>query len=251
MRVLIVDDEAAARARLAALLAELEVEVAGQADDGVTALALVRERRPDVLLLDISMPEVDGLDVVRHLDPPKPLVIFQTAHDQFAIDAFEQEAVDYLLKPVTIARLSRALDRARQRLADPGAAALATDAIARLDTVLSRARPRRRPVRILVRHAAAHRLLPLREVLQLTADEGLVEARTASSRFLTDYTLNELEERLTGGFVRVSRGALVNLDHVERLAHNGDGSATLTLSDGTTVHVSRRRAADVKTTLES
>ena len=78
MRVLIVDDEAAARARLAALLAELEVEVAGQADDGVTALALVRERRPDVLLLDISMPEVDGLDVVRHLDPPKPLVIFQT-----------------------------------------------------------------------------------------------------------------------------------------------------------------------------
>jgi DNA-binding LytR/AlgR family response regulator len=248
MRVLIVDDERAARERLAALLAELGVEVAGEADNGLSALSLVRERRPDVVLLDISMPEVDGFEVARHLEAPRPLLIFQTAHDQFAIDAFEHEAIDYLLKPVTAARLSQALDRARRRLAQAHGAVTA-DAIARLEAALSRAQPRRPPARLLVRHAAGHRLLPLRDVLRFVADERLVEARTAAASFLTDYTLGELEDRLAGAFVRVSRGALVNLGHIERIASNGDGSATLTLSDGSQVRVSRRRASDVKAAL--
>src|SRR5215212_7426519 len=99
MRILIVDDEPAARRRLAVMLDELDVEVVGEAAGGLEALEMARARRPDVVLLDIAMPEVDGLDVARHLDEPRPLVIFQTAFDAYALKAFELEAVDYLLKP--------------------------------------------------------------------------------------------------------------------------------------------------------
>src|SRR5262245_3588068 len=151
MRVLIVDDEPAARLRLATLLGELDVEVAGEAGDAVTALELVRTMRPDVLLLDITMPEVDGFELVRHLPAPRPLVIFQTAHDEFALRAFEHEAVDYLLKPVTTARLTSAIARARGRLSAAGAPALPADLLLRLQAAMSPARrgPRRR---VLVRH---------------------------------------------------------------------------------------------------
>ena len=94
MRVLIVDDEAAARRRLLIMLDELDVEVVGEAANGVEALEMVAERQPDVLLLDIAMPEVDGFDVAQHLVDPKPLIVFQTAYDEFALRAFEHEAVD-------------------------------------------------------------------------------------------------------------------------------------------------------------
>ena len=120
MRVLIVDDEPAARQRLALLLADLDVEVVGEAANGIEALELVRERRPDLLLLDIAMPEVDGFDVVRHLPEPRPLVVFQTAYDEHALKAFDHEALDYVVKPVTRERLAQALDRARRRLAERG-----------------------------------------------------------------------------------------------------------------------------------
>src|SRR5688572_9389174 len=103
MRILIVDDEAAARSRLASLIEEIDAEgteIVGEAPDGMRALELVRRARPDVLLLDITMPEVDGFDVARHLPEPRPLVIFQTAHHEFALQAFDHDALDYVVKPV-------------------------------------------------------------------------------------------------------------------------------------------------------
>src|SRR5262245_35647804 len=117
LRVLIVDDEPAARGRLRRLLEDLEVECVGEAADALQAIEYTRTLVPDLLLLDIVMPEIGGLDVVRHLGDRRPLVVFQTAHDEHAIAAFDQEAVDYLLKPVTRERLQRALDRAARRLA--------------------------------------------------------------------------------------------------------------------------------------
>ena len=107
MRVLIVDDEAASRNRLAAMLEELDVEVVGVADNGVVAIAKASETHPDLVLLDIVMPEVDGFDVARHLSDPRPLIVFQTAHDEHALRAFEHEAVDYVVKPITRERLER------------------------------------------------------------------------------------------------------------------------------------------------
>ena len=123
MRVLIVDDEAAARRRLASLLEELGVEIVGEAPDGLAALAAVRQHRPDVVLLDVAMPEIDGFDVARHLDEPRPLIIFQTAYAEFALKAFEHDALDYVVKPVTRDRMAQAIDRAARRLASSGARA--------------------------------------------------------------------------------------------------------------------------------
>ena len=244
LRVLIVDDEPAARRRLAALLEELDVEVVGEAVSGLDALEQVRNARPDVLLLDISMPELDGFEVARHLPEPKSLVIFQTAHDAYALEAFEHEAVDYVVKPVTSPRLAQALDRARRRLTAGTASALTRDLLTRLQATLGESRTVR-PWRVLVRSGAGHRLLPLRDVVKFDVEDGLVYVHSTAGKFLTDYALNELEERARGRFIRTSRRELVNIDRIAKVASNGDGSVTLTLSGGAAARVSRRRAADV------
>jgi DNA-binding LytR/AlgR family response regulator len=248
MRVLIVDDEAAARRRLAALVEELGIEIVGEAAHGLSALELIGERRPDVVLLDVVMPEVDGFDVARHMPEPRPLVIFQTAYAEFAVKAFEHDALDYVVKPVTRERLAQAIERARRRLAGSTAIArLTPETLEQLGAVM-RYRPAR-PERLLVRHGAGHRLVPLNDILSFSASEGLVYARTSEWRAGTDYTLNELEARTTGTFIRVSRADLVNLSHLTGIRSNGDGSATVSLDDGTVLRVSRRRATSVRAAL--
>lgn len=251
MRVLIVDDEPAARTRLARLLDDLEVEVVGAAGDGLEALEQLARLRPDVVLLDIDMPEVTGLDVARRLPDPATLVVFQTAHDEYALAAFEREAIDYVLKPVTKERLAASLARARRRLAErTGLPAMTPELASRLDSVLRRGGPPRRPRRILVRYLNGHRLLPLVDVDRFAAGEGVVSAHARQGAHLVDDTLDELERRLAGAFVRVSRSDLVAIDRVDRILSNGDGSLMLTLKDGSSVRVSRRRAADVRGALE-
>jgi DNA-binding LytR/AlgR family response regulator len=249
MHALIVDDESAARRRLAAMLEELDVEIVGEAADGISALDLIRERRPDVVLLDIAMPEVDGFDVARHAPEPKPLIIFQTAFGDHALKAFEHDALDYVVKPVTRARLEQAIERARRRLEGAAHPVVTLELLERVESALGQSRLTRRS-RVLVRHGTGHRAILLRDVAQFVADEGLVVAVTSTARFLTDYSLNELESRLSDTFVRASRAALVNLDRIDRVVGNADGSATLTLVDGPTVHVSRRRTAAVRQALE-
>jgi DNA-binding LytR/AlgR family response regulator len=252
MRVLIVDDEAAARRRVAALIEEIDaagIDIVGEAADGMAALELARERRPDVILLDIAMREVDGFDVARHLAAPRPLIIFQTAYPQYAVQAFEHDALDYVVKPVGKERLAGALERARLRLAARGPApAWDGTHLARLGEALGYAPAP--PARLLVRHGAGHRLVAVRDILRFSAGDGLVCAHTRSATLVTDYTLTELEARTGGLYVRVSRGELVGAGHVDRLVSNGDGSLVLTLSDGTPVRVSRRRAAEVRRRLE-
>ncbi len=250
LRVLIVDDEAAARSRLGLMLEELDIEMAGEAANGLEALDLCRECRPDVLLLDIEMPEVDGFDVARHLPEPRPLLIFQTAYDEYALQAFDHAAIDYLVKPVSLDRLERALERARDRLsasAQPSGG-LTPELLAALRNTLPA--PGRQP-RVLVRDRGGHRLLPFPDVLRFTTEHGAVWACLEGGRYMTDYTLAELEERTTGSFVRISRGDLVNIDAVARILAAGDGSGELELSDGTRLRISRRRFADVRRTLES
>ena len=247
MRILIVDEEPNARRRLAILLEELDVELVGQAENGMQALQMVRERQPDVLLLDIQMPEVDGFDVARHLPDPRPLVIFQTAYHEFALKAFEHEALDYVVKPVTLERLRKALERARRRMDSDKKPDLSVDLITRLTSAIGEGT---RTARVLVNDGTGHRLLAYREVGRFVADEGRVIAHADSGNFSCDYTLNELEERTAGSFVRASRAELVNLERVRRIEASGDGLAVLTLSDNTRVNVSRRRVPDVRRALE-
>jgi DNA-binding LytR/AlgR family response regulator len=250
MRVLIVDDEAAARERLARLLEGLDVEVVVEAADGLAALEVAERLRPEVILLDIEMPEVSGLDVARRLGEPRPLVIFQTAFNQYAIDAFEREALDFLLKPVTPERLTEALARARRRLDErANVTRITAEMAARLEVSLGRAAPRP-PRRLLVRHQSGHRLLAVVEIDRFVAEDSAVYAVAAASRHMMDDSLDELERRLGGRFVRTSRADLIAVDRVDRIASNGDGSATLRLKDGTEWRVSRRRAASVRENLE-
>jgi len=245
---MIVDDEAAARTRLKALLGELGVELAGEAKSGVEALERIPRERPDVVLLDIAMPEVTGFDVVRHLHEPRPLIVFQTSQDEHAIQAFEHEALDYVLKPVTRPRLERALQRARRRLSGPAIRGLGPEILARLDALALRTAPG--PRRVLVRHATGHRLVPLRDVSRFFAEDGLVYAQAGSVRYATEYTLAELEARAGRLFVRANRAELASLEHVDRWTSNGDGSGTLTLADGTAVRVSRGRVPEIRRALE-
>jgi two-component system response regulator AlgR len=260
MKILIVDDEPHARRRLAALVEEIDaevdglaIEIVGEAEDGIAALELARTRGPDVVLLDVAMPEVDGLDVVRHLPEPRPLVIFQTAYEEYALEAFDQQALDYVVKPVRKERLARALDRARARLAsvtraETGAATWAGRPLEEIGAALGHTQVR--PARILVRDGAGHRLIAVRDLIRFAAADGLVRAFTAHDSAVTDYTLAELEGRLGPDFIRISRAELVHVAQVARVLANGDGSATLVLKDDERVHVSRRRAADVRRALE-
>lgn len=249
MRVLIVDDEAAARRRLSIMLDDLDVEVVGEAENGVEALEMVAQRAPDVLLLDIAMPEVDGFDVARHLPDPKPLIVFQTAYDEHALEAFEHQAVDYLVKPVNLRKLERALARARERLGVDRDRGLSSDLLQQLRAVVAPSMVTTSP-RVLVRERGGHHLLPYTDIVVFGAEDGLVFARTPDNEHLTDYTLKELEERTAGSFVRINRSELVNLERIARIESNGDGSATITLDDGCDLRVARRRAAEVRKILQ-
>ncbi len=248
MRVLVVDDETAARRRLSIMLSELDVEVVGEAANGLEALQLVRERKPDVILLDITMPEIDGFDVAQHLAEPKPLIVFQTAFDEYALEAFEHQAIDYLVKPVTLTKLQRAMERARERWESARSQALSRDVLRQLRSSLKPASGA--PSRVLVRERGGHRLVSFEEIPLFRAEQGTVHALTNSGEYLTDYTLADLEQRLGAAFTRPNRSELVNVERIERIASNGDGSATLTLQNGTSIHVTRRRAADVRRHLE-
>jgi two-component system response regulator AlgR len=201
LRVLIVDDEAPARARLKDLLsdcaADVAHEIAGEAANGREALDLVGDGNVDVVLLDIRMPEIDGIEVAQHLqklDRP-PAIIFTTAYDVYAIRAFEVHAIDYLLKPIRAARLKDALLRARPARA-PGIEALRTAA-------------NRPPAFLSVQERGRIHLVPVEDVIYLKAELKYVTVRTAQREYLIEDPLAKLEQEYAERFVRVHRNCLV------------------------------------------
>jgi two-component system LytT family response regulator len=233
MRVLIVDDEAPARTRLRQLLAaHADVEIAGEADTGVNAMERVSELKPDAILLDIQMPGSSGIDVAACLPEPRPHIIFCTAFEQHAVDAFELHAVDYLLKPISRARLAQALERVRS-----------LEAPAREESLdrAARARPAG-PVRFLVRSASHYVVVPESRVLYFASEDGLTKLVADSAQYWMDPTLNELEQRLDGArFFRISRAALVHLQAVAEVFPMPGGSGEVLLKNGHRLEVSRRR----------
>ncbi|MGH9719320.1 MAG: LytR/AlgR family response regulator transcription factor [Bryobacteraceae bacterium] len=223
IRVLIVDDEQPARDRLRRLLTAFPpIQVIGEAGDGPAALEHIAELRPDAVFLDIQMPGCTGLEVAASLGSPAPRVIFCTAFDQYAVEAFELQALDYLLKPVTSARLSAAVER----LFVPQPAAV------RLPF----------PSRFLARLGGKYRVVPLRDVICLVSEEGLTRLCTRDQRYSMDPTLNDLEERLDAAvFFRVSRSAIVKLDAISEIAPLTGGYGEVLLKNGMRLEVSRRR----------
>jgi DNA-binding LytR/AlgR family response regulator len=200
------------------------------------------------------MPEVSGLDVARRLGGAGPLVVFQTAYDEYALAAFEREALDFIVKPVTSERLSQSFDRARRRLAEradrPMMPAMTEAVAARLEAALGRGERRPPPRRLLVRHQSGHRLIPVASVDRFVAADGVVSAVVSGAEHLTDDSLDALETRLSTAFVRTTRSDLIAIDRVDRITSNGDGSATITMKDGSHWRVSRRRAKPVRDALQ-
>jgi two-component system, LytTR family, response regulator len=243
LRVLVADDEAIARKRLVRLLTALpDVVVAGECADAHEVLARVRGGDVDVVLLDIQMPELSGLEALQLFPVDGPLVIFCTAHTAHAIAAFDLGAIDYLLKPIEAARLRKALERARQR----DSRRQYHDELRRLQALGGPGAPA--PLRRLALPTKQGIvLLNPAEVSHAELDGELVTVHTAARPYLCALSLQELETRLPSElFTRVHRRALVNLEHVVRLEPNEVGGFIARTRTGQAVEVSRQAARDLR-----
>ena len=253
VRALIADDEPRARQFLERLLGEMEgIDVVGAAKGGGEALSLIARLKPEVVFLDIQMPDLSGLEVARHLrGDDAPVVVFVTAYDRHAIEAFELAALDYVLKPIRRDRFVEAVRRALQEASDRKKLSGRQDEAIRGLLQRQAADGQLEPLRRLpVRHRREVRLLDLDQVTRIISRDRLVLACAEGHEYLVDYTLQELEERLPpGGFLRVHRAALVNVDAIESYGGE-DGVLVLRLKDGTRVEASERRAAEVRRRLK-
>jgi len=214
MKVLIVDDEPLARARLRALVEELGAEVVGEAGDGRGALRQCAERQPDIVLLDIRMPGMDGLEAARHLaalDNPTA-VIFTTAYEDHALDAFEAQALDYLVKPVRKERLAQALAKARK---------LSRVQLTALKSADEHAGHARSHISVQMRDAI--QLIPVADILYFLAEQKYTVVRHAGGQALIEDSLKTLEAEFGGRFVRVHRNALVASEALKGMEKDGAG----------------------------
>jgi two-component system response regulator AlgR len=237
LKALVVDDEQPARARLTAMLRELgQVEVVGEARNAAEALQRIDELEPDLLYLDVRMPGMSGLELARHLgslDEP-PAIIFTTAHDEHAMEAFEAEAVGYLLKPVRKEKLAAATERA-QRLTQRQLGSVAGVA------------PR---THLSVRQRDGIRLVRLEEVICLLAEQKYTTVRHTGGEDLIDDSLRALETEFGDRFLRIHRSALVNRDYIDAVERDAEGHHVIRLRGvGEPMQVSRRLVAELKTRL--
>lgn len=245
LRTIIVDDERPARERLKRLLSDIaHIELIGEADSGVQAIDLIEKRNPDLVLLDIQMPGLDGFEVIDALEEP-PLIIFVTAYDEYAIRAFEVHALDYLLKPFSQERLADALHRAREELSK------AHDFAERFAPLLeSLARRGRYANRLAVRDGDRVRVLDIQRVDWIDIEDDEVTVHVGEEAYSVHGTLSELESRLDPThFFRIHRSAIVNLDRVQEIIPWFKGSHRLRLTTGVELDLSRRRARTLRKAL--
>jgi two-component system LytT family response regulator len=240
MRVIVVDDEELARALLRELLAAYEdIEIVVECGNGFEAVKAVTEKKPDLLLLDVQMPKLDGFDVLELIGADVP-VIFTTAFDQYAIKAFQVHAVDYLLKPFGAERLAEALVRARARI-------LSREALP-AKALVSEARTARSPLeRILIRDKADVHVIPVAKIDYFEAQDDYVSLKVGEKNLLKEQTLFELEQLLDPGrFVRIHRRYLLNVARLVRIEQSVTDSRVAILHDGTELPISRSGYAKLR-----
>ena len=244
LKVVIVDDEPPARTRLRRLLeAHDDVELIAECGDGAAAVQAIESAAPDLVLLDVQMPELDGFEVLRALDMPRlPVVIFVTAFDKYALRAFEVHALDYVLKPVEADRFGEALDRARRRIAER------RSATAGLAGLLRELKGNRTYLtRMPVRSGGTVKVIELADVDWLGAADNYVTLHVAGREYLVRDTLAAVERRLDPqSFVRVHRSTIARIDRIAELTADAHGDFTIRLKDGTRLGMSRTYRAAVE-----
>ena len=246
MKVLIVDDEKPARDRLKQLIADFgNYEVVAEAANGEQALSMAAAHDPDVVLLDIRMPGVDGIETAHHLNAMEtpPAVVFTTAYDEYAIDAFEARAIGYVLKPVRRERLEKALEHAARITGQM------------LKQLTSESSLQRRRQHVCTRIQGELRLIPIESVSYFSADQKYVTVHHGDGQDLIDDSLKSLEDEFTDEFVRIHRGALVAVDQIDRLQKTDDGKIRVVLrqdlpANGDELIISRRHLTDVRNRLK-
>ncbi len=255
MRVLIADDEPRARRRLAAMLTRLPgIEIWGEAGDGIQALQAIEREKPDVVLLDVQMPGLDGFEVLRELSGyGAPLVIFVTGHDQYALKAFEVSAVDFLLKPVAEERLKKAIDKARRILLRESGFSIEETMLNfhRLEEVLAKAQSSYLQ-RLVGRRGSRMQVLQVANIQAFLYEDDQVYAVVGQKeRFAVNCALKDLETRLDPDcFVRVHKQAIVNLARPVEISTSADGGTVAKLECGLQITISVRQAALLKEKLK-
>lgn len=242
IRVLLVDDEAPARARLARLLTDIvDIQVVGEASNGLEALSVAQEVKPDLAFLDIEMPELNGLEVAETWAGSGPSVVFVTAYTEHALRAFEVSALDYLVKPVAPERLSEALEKVRRQKHPPG--------LEQFQSFLEKFQEKRAKRRMAVKCGSKYRVLDPEMVTALVAKDHYASLLVEGQEILCDDSLDHLAQRLDPTrFLRIHRGAIINLDFLKELEHQGDRKYLAVLSDvaKTKLPVSRERLDELK-----
>jgi DNA-binding LytR/AlgR family response regulator len=245
LSVMVVDDEPLARRKLASLLAQIPWAVqVGEAKDGGSALDAIARLKPDVVLLDVQMPELSGIELVSRLQAMSfvPVVIFATAHDHYALTAFELEAIDYLQKPFDERRLTKALERARRAVDNRTASA----ALGRASALFA-SDPALPLARILVRSGTAIVPLTLGEIERFEAQDDYVMVHLQGRHHLVSLRLADLEARLPNPpFLRVHRSHVVNFDLVERITPLESGRLEAQMASGALVPISKARAQIIR-----
>jgi two-component system, LytTR family, response regulator len=250
LRVIVADDERPARSFLVALLRSFDdVAVAGEAVSGKDAVVLIEREKPDLALLDWQMPELDGIGVVRVLSRQEmPLIAFVTAYDEYAVRAFEVNAVDYLLKPVEKARLRQTINRAQERIEHAEIVSEPSDRVASaIDAYETAIKP---PYleRIPVRRREEVILVPVSQIASIVADGELLHLTTIrNERHTITYRLKDLEQRLNPSkFIRLGRGSLANIDVITKVGVLPGGTHVAFLSNGQKVQVSRLQSRTLR-----
>ena len=253
LRVIIADDERPAREFLKSILREFEqVELVGEAENGADAVDLIKRVKPDLAILDLKMPEVSGLDAVKLLRKSQmPLIAFVTAHDEYAVQAFDVNAVDYLLKPVERSRLAQTINRATERLEQTDWRIIEAEKVKNAASDYDDAAKTEPLDRIPVKVREEIYLIPVNEVASIVADGELLHITTCENKkYVINYRLKDLELRLDERkFVRLSRGAIANLAFVARISPMPGGTYTVTLKNGQQIASSRLRSKILRSKL--
>lgn len=239
IRTLIVDDEMLARDRLRALLeTETDIEIIDECADGVTAATTINEKSPDLVFLDVQMPELDGFGVLETVKLDRlPVIVFVTAHDKFALKAFEVHAVDYLMKPFDRDRFKKALQRAREQVLGRQSGAIDE----RLTTLMNDLKPEpKHKDRIAVKSSGRVVFVKTTDIDWIEAADNYVELHVGKESHLHRDKISNMETQLASDkFIRISRSAIVNIERIKELQPAFHGDCTVILHDGTKLTLSR------------